>query len=139
MSILKKAGVFCLVACASALGLAAQASAQTKVYVKVVVAPHAAPVHAALQAYAGHHAQHHEQHHGGAPCPHALVQAQPHAPHYLQQYAPAPVYHPPAPVAGVIYNRPHTSIAEVQPYSVQPYYEADAGYYAEPRKHSRWR
>ena len=140
MSILKKAGVLSLVACASALGFAASASAQTRVYVKVVVAPHATPVHAAPQAYAGHHAQHH----GEAPCPQALAQARPHAQPHVQQYAPAPDYYAapaaaPSSRAVVVYNRPHTSIADVQPYPVQPYYGADAGYYVEPRQQSRWR
>ncbi len=144
MSILKT-GAFYAAACASALAFGAPASAQTKVYVKVVVGQQQqAPVYAAPQAYvargqhAGHHAGQYAKHPGAAPCPHGgTAQSQPH---YVQQYAPpaADYYAAPAVApsnrAGVIYNRPHTSIADVQ-----PYYEADAGYYAEPRKQSRWR
>lgn len=132
MSILKKAAVFGVVACASALGLAAQASAQTNVYVQVSVAPHAAPVHAGRHAhYAPHHAQPDVQTLGVAPCPHQAAQhAQGHAP-------PAP-----ASDAHVLYNRPHTGIADVQPYNVyapQPHYEANVGHYVESRQQSRWR
>lgn len=139
MSILKT-GAFYAAACASALAFGAPASAQTKVYVKVVVGQQQAPVYAAPQAYAAHgqHVGHHAGYHpGAAPCPHGAAQSQPH---YVQQYAPpaADYYAAPAVApskrAGVIYNRPHASIADVQ-----PYYEADAGYYAQPRKQSRWR
>ena len=130
MSILKT-GAFCAAACASALAFGAPASAQTKVYVKVVVGQQQqAPVYAPPQ---GHYANHP----GAAPCPHSVAQV---PPHHVQQYAsPAADYYAapavaPSNRAGVIYNRPHTSIADVQ-----PYYERHAGYYAEPRKQSRWR
>lgn len=131
MSILKT-GAFYAAACASALAFGAPASAQTKVYVKVVVGQQQqAPIYAAPQAYASGH------HPGAAPCPHSVAQT---PPHYVQQYAPlaADYYAAPAVApsnrAGVIYNRPHTSIADVQ-----PYHDGGAYYVAEPRKQSRWR
>jgi len=138
MSILKT-GAFCAAACASALAFGAPANAQTKVYVKVVVGQQQTPVYAPPQAYAqqGHHSGHYAGHPGAAPCRRSVAQAQPH---YVQQYAAPDPYYYAAPAvapsnhAGVIYNRPHTSVADVQ-----PYYEGHAGYYAEPRKQSRWR
>lgn len=51
MSILKKAAVLSVAACASAVGFAAPASAQANVYVQVVVVPPAAPVIVAPQVY----------------------------------------------------------------------------------------